>query len=994
MSSATSSLWNSETVNQQAIPLYNALVVGAIAYSINLKGSTLADSAFVETVKAINAGVSLSLFKDCNNVELETLLTQYESVFDSEWKEVFKTSIRDWKRYQEGLRALELLRQSESLCLDQSTVFEIMTNIFENTYMATFGEVIGVKPNRLDSSLDHSAIQDLYSTVGGIDELLKQAHGDLYMSDGLKVHVCSCIGRMSRRLRKAIPQWEMPQYLRIFLTFLECPFFEECLLFADLLEVYQCFILLNSEQRNIFIEWNYRASLADLHSRVGLARLMITMKILEYPDEHNYFQLVKDGSVYIKTGAAYLTILFEANAKRKLRDENDQLTSAFWEKKVILEDLDPSSLQPLHKQHLDITEFYNDAINERLKILDMDFASGYRSNNWVFGLIVNPCVLNAAAKSHLMTLDFHQQQRERNRINFGPYFSIPIPRALLITVHRERLVEDALNWLITAQASSDRRELKYPLRIRFAGEEGLDEGGLTKEFFQLLIYQLFNPDYGMFQLVEDSNNFWFVPDSFAMLIQFELIGIILGLALYNDILLDIHFPKVLYKKLLSGLDGFPAPVKPTPPSVPTNGADDSRNTIQQEILNPIANVTDNENRISPTASQNVPVPGDTGTATRPPGSPSIVNPTAMNAMDALNPANWISRRVAYRFQRNGDNVTVIVCPTANNNNGEDPNARSPETTRRSSNSSNPNQEESHDDSTESASTSSNPMSLHNIIESIFGSAPGSGHSQPTAEPGEFLKANEWDDKTATAEMAHRLPKFHPTIDDLEDLYPHAAKGLRKLLSAPENEVADLNLTFSVTVNLYGEYKDIPLPQVGDEIYDADTAVTAENRETFVQAVLNYYLINSIEKEFRAFYKGFHRCCGGPAILKFSPDELNLVLCGVPGDLDFNQLELGTKYADGYTRESQVVNWFWNVASALTQENKKKLLFFITGCEQTPVGGLKTLRLTIGKAGGEKNRLPTAHTCFNHLLLPEYDAEEDLRRYLIKALDYRHGFGLV
>ena len=86
--------------------------------------------------------------------------------------------------------------------------------------MATFGEVIGVKPNRLDPSLDHSAIQDLYSTVGGIDELLKQAHGDLYMSDGLKVHVCSCIGRMSRRLRKAIPQWEMPQYLRIFLTFL------------------------------------------------------------------------------------------------------------------------------------------------------------------------------------------------------------------------------------------------------------------------------------------------------------------------------------------------------------------------------------------------------------------------------------------------------------------------------------------------------------------------------------------------------------------------------------------------------------------------------------------------------------------------------------------------------------------------------------------------------------------------------------------------------
>ena len=37
---------------------------------------------------------------------------------------------------------------------------------------------------------------------------------------------------------------------------------------------------------------------------------------------------------------------------------------------------------------------------------------------------------------------------------------------------------------------------KKQLRIKFEGEDGLDEGGPQKEFFQLLIEELFNPDFG------------------------------------------------------------------------------------------------------------------------------------------------------------------------------------------------------------------------------------------------------------------------------------------------------------------------------------------------------------------------------------------------------------------------------------------------------------------------------------------------------------------
>lgn len=39
-------------------------------------------------------------------------------------------------------------------------------------------------------------------------------------------------------------------------------------------------------------------------------------------------------------------------------------------------------------------------------------------------------------------------------------------------------------------------DFKKQLLIEFDGEQGIDEGGLSKEFFQLIIERIFNPDYG------------------------------------------------------------------------------------------------------------------------------------------------------------------------------------------------------------------------------------------------------------------------------------------------------------------------------------------------------------------------------------------------------------------------------------------------------------------------------------------------------------------
>ncbi len=53
--------------------------------------------------------------------------------------------------------------------------------------------------------------------------------------------------------------------------------------------------------------------------------------------------------------------------------------------------------------------------------------------------------------------------------------------------------QDALNEI----ARQRPRDLFKPLRVHFIGEDGIDAGGVKKEFFQLLVTELLSPDYGM-----------------------------------------------------------------------------------------------------------------------------------------------------------------------------------------------------------------------------------------------------------------------------------------------------------------------------------------------------------------------------------------------------------------------------------------------------------------------------------------------------------------
>lgn len=107
-----------------------------------------------------------------------------------------------------------------------------------------------------------------------------------------------------------------------------------------------------------------------------------------------------------------------------------------------------------------------------------------------------------------------------------------------------------------------------------------------------------------------------------------------------------------------------------------------------------------------------------------------------------------------------------------------------------------------------------------------------------------------------------------------------------------------------------------------------------------------------------------------------------------------ELEKSTEYEGGYTEKSQVILDFWSIVHALPMESKKKLLEFTTGSDRVPVGGLSRLKLVIARNGPDSDRLPTSHTCFNVLLLPEYNTTEKLEYRLLKAINYSKGFGML
>jgi E3 ubiquitin-protein ligase HUWE1 len=130
---------------------------------------------------------------------------------------------------------------------------------------------------------------------------------------------------------------------------------------------------------------------------------------------------------------------------------------------------------------------------------------------------------------------------------------------------------------------------------------------------------------------------------------------------------------------------------------------------------------------------------------------------------------------------------------------------------------------------------------------------------------------------------------------------------------------------------------------------------------------------------------------------FNPDELDLLICGVP-EIDVGDLRENCHFIRPYAPRHPVVERFFAVFQSFTVEERARFLLFLTGSSQVPVGGFRSLE-DIGRPiriapGGGPTRLPAAHTCMNQLDLPEYETEEDMRAKILFAIRECNSFGFA
>lgn len=125
-----------------------------------------------------------------------------------------------------------------------------------------------------------------------------------------------------------------------------------------------------------------------------------------------------------------------------------------------------------------------------------------------------------------------------------------LPGQCSIKVKRSNIFEDAYQEIMR-QSPED---LKKRLMIEFDGEEGVDYGGVSREFFFLLSHEMFNPVYCLFEYSSHDNyTIQINPNSGVNpehLNYFKFIGRVVGLGVYHRRFLDAFFIGAFYKLLL------------------------------------------------------------------------------------------------------------------------------------------------------------------------------------------------------------------------------------------------------------------------------------------------------------------------------------------------------------------------------------------------------------------------------------------------------------
>ncbi|KAL1280982.1 hypothetical protein QQF64_015582, partial [Cirrhinus molitorella] len=236
-----------------------------------------------------------------------------------------------------------------------------------------------------------------------------------------------------------------------------------------------------------------------------------------------------------------------------------------------------------------------------------------------------------------------------------------------------------------------------------------------------------------------------------------------------------------------------------------------------------------------------------------------------------------------------------------------------------------------------------------------------------------------------------LLRLATDLSDLEYLDEEFHQSLQWM---KDNDITDvLDLTFTVNEEVFGQVTERELKSGGTNVQ-----VTEKNKKEYIERMVKWRVERGVVQQTQALVRGFYEVVDSRLVSVFDARELELVIAGT-AEIDLNDWRNNTEYRGGYHDGHIVIRWFWGAVERFNNEQRLRLLQFVTGTSSVPYEGFTALRGSNGlrrfciEKWGKITSLPRAHTCFNRLDLPPYPSYTMLYEKLLIAVEETSTFGL-
>uniref|UniRef100_A0A8C7E5X6 HECT-type E3 ubiquitin transferase n=1 Tax=Naja naja TaxID=35670 RepID=A0A8C7E5X6_NAJNA len=234
----------------------------------------------------------------------------------------------------------------------------------------------------------------------------------------------------------------------------------------------------------------------------------------------------------------------------------------------------------------------------------------------------------------------------------------------------------------------------------------------------------------------------------------------------------------------------------------------------------------------------------------------------------------------------------------------------------------------------------------------------------------------------------RLPCDLSDMEYLDEEFHQSLQWMK------DNIITDiLDLTFTVNEEVFGQVTERELKSGG-----ANIQVTEKNKKEYIERMVKWRVERGVVQQTEALVRGFYEVVDSRLVSVFDARELELVIAGT-AEIDLNDWRNNTEYRGGYHDGHIVIRWFWAAVERFNNEQRLRLLQFVTGTSSVPYEGFAALRGSNGlrrfciEKWGKITSLPRAHTCFNRLDLPPYPSYSMLCEKLLTAVEETSTFGL-